>query len=917
MKFRHQVYSFFFFLFSWQLAYTQFNVAQEPKLWPEITMESKPWTRWWWMGSAVDQENVERLLQDYCEKGIGGVEITPVYGVKGEEGNYIEFLSEQWVAILRFTVNKAHELGMGVDMNTGTGWPFGGPHIGGDHAAKEIQFHELGNISQSESDQFVMQISNSFEEDLLALSSFNLRGTRVNLLEKDARGVNVNAEDLEYIAVTQRNTGQKVKRAAPGGEGLVFNHFSGKASRHYLKRFSEAFQGKTGVRSFFNDSYELSDANAASELFETFKGIKGYDLALYAREMNGGGDEDEIARIKADYRDILGAMLLQNFTLNWKNWAGNYGALTRNQAHGSPGNLIDLYSAVDIPELETFHSTAFPFLQEFIDQSAAKYTESNSLFRKFASSAAHMKGNKLVSCESFTWLNEHFNTPLYQCKPELDQLFVQGVTHVFFHGTAYSPAYEDWPGWLFYASSHMEPNNPQWDHMAAMNAYITRCQSVLQAGQHTNDFLVFWSPDDYMTDAEGFDKKLTLHNSESWVHMPEIDTLLDLGYKFDFISDRIISESEVLANKIVTFDKSGYQCLVIPQIKRIKLSTFKDLLHLAENGAVIVFSNMPDKVTGFKDYLLQEAELNALVRSLNLSGEGDYQVAQKGKGKIYVGNMELALEDIGIERECLIDHGIKNISRKVENGVYYFIANHEKEKLDKCLKFKHTANNAIFLNPMNGEISRSQSDSGYVHIELEPGESGIIYFTDTDISGIETYVNKEEGKVKVLSNPWKLKAIKGGPELFDDTTLRELDFWTDLPAEKYEYFAGTCEYSTSFELEDLTAADYLLRFDKVEASLKVFMNDKEVAILWSFPFELNVGKYLRKGKNTLRLEVSNLGANRIRYLDQRGVEWKKFHNINMVNLDYKSLDASDWGVLPSGLDGHVELIDLTSSKSSH
>jgi hypothetical protein len=25
--------------------------------WPPITRETKPWTRWWWMGSAVDEKD--------------------------------------------------------------------------------------------------------------------------------------------------------------------------------------------------------------------------------------------------------------------------------------------------------------------------------------------------------------------------------------------------------------------------------------------------------------------------------------------------------------------------------------------------------------------------------------------------------------------------------------------------------------------------------------------------------------------------------------------------------------------------------------------------------------------------------------------------------------------------------------------
>ena len=882
---------------------------QNKEYWPEITHEAKPWTRWWWMGSAVDKENISRLMADYADKGIGGVEITPIYGVKGEEDNYIDFLSPEWIQMLKTTVEAADKNQMGVDMNTGTGWPFGGPTITSEFAAKTMHFQSLGNISPEKIEQFIVKMDQDQEEDLIALSAHNY-SHRINLLKEDILAKHNDHNPWSVIAITQKNTGQEVKRAAPGGEGLVFNHFSEAATRHYLRRFDDAFDDKPGIRCFFNDSYELSEASSATELFESFEKLKGYDLALYAKELSGDGNRDEVARIKADYRDVLFEMLLQNFTITWEKWAAKYGARTKNQAHGSPGNLIDLYAAVGIPEMETFHANNFPFLQGFIDNSDAKHTESNRLFKKFASSAAHLKGENLVSCEGLTWLNEHFKTPLYQCKPELDELFIKGVSHLFFHGTAYSPARAGWPGWLFYASIHIDQANPQWEHMRAMNEYIAACQSILQQGQHTNDFLVFWSPDEYNYDPEELEKKLTLHNSESWVNMPEIDELLDKGYQFDFITDRIIAASTVKKNSIVTFGKSSYKAIVIPNLSRIKLETFKNLLNMAEDGATLIFSNMPEKVTGFKDYREQEVELRALIASLNFSAKDQFEIVQKGKGRIYLGIVEAALQDLGVEREKLIDHHIKSISRKTENGIYYFIANHEKKKVDKWLTFKHGARNALLMNPMNRNVLLAESELGKVHIELEPGASTFVYFTNDAVDDLKKYEYSKKGQSIPLTDEWKLRSIAGGPQLIEETTLQNLTFWTNLPGSENKHFSGTCEYSTSFTIEDATTDRYLLRLEKVEASAKVFVNDLEVGTLWSFPFEVEVGKFIKKGKNTLRIEVSNLGANRIRYMDQQGIEWKKFHNINIVDLEYKPLDASDWEVLPSGLSGSIELIPL-------
>ena len=64
--------------------------------WPAITNEMKPWTRWWWMGSAVDSSGITYNMEALARAGLGGVEITPIYGVKGREAQYIDYLSPKW-----------------------------------------------------------------------------------------------------------------------------------------------------------------------------------------------------------------------------------------------------------------------------------------------------------------------------------------------------------------------------------------------------------------------------------------------------------------------------------------------------------------------------------------------------------------------------------------------------------------------------------------------------------------------------------------------------------------------------------------------------------------------------------------------------------------------------------------------------
>ncbi len=74
------------------------------------------------------------------------------------------------------------------------------------------------------------------------------------------------------------------------------------------------------------------------------------------------------------------------------------------------------------------------------------------------------------------------------------------------------------------------------------------------------------------------------------------------------------------------------------------------------------------------------------------------------------------------------------------------------------------------------------------------------------------------------------------------------------------------------------------------------------------PFILDCGNTLRKGKNLLRIEVTNLPANRIADLDRRGIEWRKMEEINVVDINYKNTKYDHWTPVPSGLNSKVTLV---------
>lgn len=899
--------------------------TDEQPVWPEITKESKPWTRWWWMGSAVDQSGISQLLDLYAESGFGGVEITPIYGVKGAEQRNIDFLSSQWIKMLEHTAGEAERLNMGVDMNLGTGWPFGGPVITPEYAASQITVRKI----QFHDGQYPNMPLEMNETELLArgavpeaITAYGPDGQVLQLMEKvDSEGKlqwRPQKGDWELLVTYCDKTGQYVKRAAPGGEGYSLDHFSKEGVQLYLERFGKVLPGSSGVRSFFNDSYEVYNANWTPGLFQEFQNRRGYDLRNHIRAFISEEDSDLVARIKCDYRQTLSELLLEYFTESWTDWAHQRKGLTKNQAHGSPANLLDLYATVDIPECETFGHTRFEINGLRQDSSDQRNAEPDPFMLKIATSAAHISGKKLISNETFTWLGEHFRVSLAQCKPEAEEALLAGINHLFYHGTTYSPKDETWPGWLFYASTNFAPSNSFWPHLKGLNSYVTRCQSLLQTGKPDNENLVYWPIFDVWNTPDGLEKQLSVHNTDAWLKVPAVRKMAQSGYAFDFISDRWLDSCTVTGGSIVTSPESHpYRTLIIPSCQYMPLETLKRILKLAENGARVVFQQLPLDVPGLYEYEKRRSELLAQLKMIEIQeGKNGVGVCKIGEGVILLSeNIENALAYSGFKTESINDFGLKYTRRRLDDGKIYFLVNHTPYPVDTLVTINGEAKSVLILDPQSGgyglaRIKRLKDQTG-VRVQIASGEALFLrtYTGKSPVSRQWDYF-RIAAPSKVLTGKWSLEFSEGGPTIPEKQQLISPELWTDLGDSAMLHYAGLGVYSVSFEMNGLTADQYMLDLGLVCESARIWLNGEEVGILYSNPFTILAGEFLKEGKNELIIEVANLMANRIRYLEKSGFNWKKFHDINFVNIQYKPFDASGWQPMKSGLGGQVRLIPL-------
>ncbi len=857
-----------------------------------VQREAKPYTRWWWLGSAVDTANISYNLEEYARAGIGGVEITPIYGVQGNDANDIPYLSPKWMRMLQHTVAVGERVGVEVNMSTGTGWPFGGPLVSEDDAAAKAVF---------------------------------------------TKG------DDGKVRLTIGRTKQKVKRAAPGGEGFVIDHFDRDAVARYLQRFDTAFvnQGVKPPHTFFNDSYEVYGADWTPKLLEEFYKRRGYRLEEHFEDFTLPNEErtDKSRRIISDYRQTLGELLLENFTMQWTDWAHKHGAITRNQAHGSPANLIDIYAAVDIPECEGFGLSDFGIKGLRTDKGFTKKNDSDISMLKYASSAAHISGKKYTSSETFTWLTEHFRTSLSQCKPDVDLLFVSGVNHVFFHGSCYSPREAEWPGWRFYASVDMTPNNSSWRDMTAFTKYIERCQSFLQWGEPDNDLLVYLPYYDMIYEQPDRIALFDIHSMERRApkFIQTIQTIIKRGYDVDYVSDKYLERTTFVDGHLTTTGKNAYAGIIVPDVRFMPVETLQRLLQLAKNGATVVFvKSLPESVPGY-DYINKNARIvrpqamfDRLIEEINFDFTTETVAHQYGKGLIvcsptYDGGLTWCK---GKREPMRFLYGLSCIRRSNPDGHHYFISNLQGKDVDKWVTLVVPTEDVVFYNPMTGKVTRAavreNGGAKQVRLQLASGESVIMrVYASAKVDGAKlaahTYL---DGKcdIRTLDGAWTFRFLESAPVKIDGKFKMKNGAvaWTELGDSLCNATMATGVYSTEFSLgKDVmagrdgkvgTPASIILDLGDVRESARVRVNGKECGTLFAVPFRIDITDYVKKGKNRLEVEVTNLPANRIAALDRQGVQWRKFKEINVVDLNYKKTNYAGWEVVPSGLNSPVRLL---------
>jgi hypothetical protein len=804
---------------------------------PAVFSTAKPWAYWWWPGSAVTEKGITHNLENFKKAGFGGLHIIPIYGAKGSESLFQNYLSPGWQAKFFFTLKEAKRLGLGIDMTMGTGWPLGGPSITEKEAAKKYQFKE-----------------GVFSTDL---------------------------------------TGQKVKRAAPGGEGLVLDHFDMKAFAKYSHTFVPLLKkSHSPLRAIYNDSYEAFGSNYTPELFPAFQRLNGYDLRKHFDVLaKKKAESEEENQIFADYHRTMSTLLQRNFVLPFDHWINSMGFTSRNQAHGSPGNLLDIYAAADIPEAEFFGSKPFDIPGYRVDPEYDSTTFGIPDIRalKLASSAANLTGKKLVSAETATWLGNHFKVSIAQVKPVLDQVFVGGVNHVFFHGATYSPPEVAWPGWLFYASTNFNPQSHFWEAMPALNKYIENVQTMLQANPTDSDALLYFPMEDIWHKNNGSGKLHTLElhaNSREWLKNTSFgkwsELLQNKGFSVDYISDDLLTDLVLAPGKSFKTKAGGnYKVLLIPAAHYVSVETMELLAKWVKQGYPV--------------YFLEHLPLQLNTYGATKEAKERWEAARTALLMRVLSDPADQLTRLGVSTESMTVKGLDFIRKKTPAGAAYFVTNLQSKFSEGSIALKKIAGNYEVWDPLTDAKSFGKKGSE-AWLSLAPGQSVII----KSVAKIPSASPIAAAKITTELTPQNLQ-VSVASRTFD---LPDFTFYTHLDTALAATPSARYTFGVSLTSDQL-ANTKVLHLTELRDMAKVRINGKEIGMIWSLPFQIAIPDGILQEQNQVEIEVISNAANRIRKMDQQGAVWKNFYEINFVDIRYKPFDASKWAIEDGGMKGKI------------
>ena len=634
----------------------------------------RPYVRWWWNGDRVDEAEIRRELNLLKEAGIAGVEINPI-SFPGRQEDAIGkktliWLSDEWIDMLGVAFDEAKKLGMTCDLIVGSGWPFGAENLPRDERASVIltlcdkasggtlyeksKFHVFKELDPG------VSITNprrtpELLKALLVPDPINDLGEAVDVTERfqdDVLKMKIPAGNWQVYYMVKYDSFASVINGAPGAAGSILDHMNAEAVRKYLDHMSDRIESRLGplsqhLRAFFVDSMELEGTNWTGDFAEQFKARRGYDVMPWlpftmfkvgrlgdVLDFNYGckkGEkfQEQVNRVRFDFELTKAELLDERFFRVYEQWAREKGVKSRAQGYGRGFFIEETSMGLDIPEGESWTTNWLRHrIGEEMGDEDYRRGRAYTMIDKYVSSAAHLTGKRLVSCEEMTNTYKVFSTPLELLKVGSDMSCISGITHSVWHGFNYSPKEAPFPGWVQYGSYYNEKNT-WWPYWKLLNDYRARLGALVRNADMYTDIAILPANYDMWTEmgvqTEPFPVKLNVpYTSLVW------EAIHKNGGGADYVSERILKDATVDGGKLC-YGPKKYSVLFLVSVKGTTLEAMQKIREFVLGGGrVFCIANAPSKSVGFSDFERRDAQIAEIVSELEASGNFTILPAAEG-----------------------------------------------------------------------------------------------------------------------------------------------------------------------------------------------------------------------------------------------------------------------------------------------
>jgi hypothetical protein len=777
--------------------------------------DSRIMMRWWWFGPSVTTRQLEAEMRKMKEGGIGGFEVAVVYPM-AIEGNE-PYLSPGFLDKVRFTAQKARELGLRMDVTVGSGWSYGGPYITPELASARLR----SDRREIAPDLKSLARPAPFENDRL-VAAFVGKGSLAEVDPRTFVPLDVSGDGriplppgegprlvLFYYSST---SGQIVKRAAVGAEGYVLDHYARPAIEKHLREAGDkllAAAGPGGVHAIFCDSLEVYGGDWTADMFAEFQKRRGYDLkALLPLLDYDIGERSQTLR--RDYAKTLSELYEERFLLPLKEWTAKNKVLLRIQNYGEPPATIGSSRHADLIDGEGWHFRTL--------------TSS-----RWASSASHLFGRPVTTSETWTWLHSPaFRATPLDVKAEADQHFLSGVNHLIGHGWPYSPPEAGEPGWPFYAAAVLTDKNPWWPVMPDLAAYLQRLSFLLRQGEPVADVALYLPTDDAWASFRPGGLNLFRRIVEL-VGPSVVPAILDAGLSFDAFDDQTLAEVEA----------RGYKAIVLPKPRLIPDATRRFLDAYKAKGGVVITADgdlqkqlaaaVPSDVAlepavpeiGFVHRRTADADVYFLANTGNLPR------SVKARFRSATPHVESWDPLTGVARALPAGDGL-------------------------ALDFEPYATRVVVFRKVPGSATAVAASVASQSVDLD-GSWSVSYGAATSAGSVALpYSWADDAARRFFSGTASYRRSTSLPDVFRAKGARVfLDFGPSKPIEPERLPSGTLR-GNSFQA---------LVAPPLREAATVFVNGKRAGSVWAPPHRVEITSLLKPGENEIRVDVHNTPIN--------------------------------------------------------